>query len=74
MRSPEDHRAKSGTDPRKWTKPRVPTVKTAYDPSGWSTAQCSCGWDSGFCKRDKVREDRVDRHFQKRHGGTGIRL
>lgn len=36
-------------------------------------AECSCGWTFGH-SREKVREDAVDRHLQKRHAGRGIRL
>lgn len=36
-------------------------------------ALCSCGWAFGHA-RDKVREDAVDRHLDKRHDGRGIRL
>lgn len=35
-------------------------------------ALCSCGWAFG-AKRDKVREDAVDRHLERKHNGRGIR-
>jgi len=35
--------------------------------------ECSCGWAVGH-NREKVREDAIDRHLAKRHGGRGIRL
>lgn len=48
-------------------------VRLARITYNGNEALCSCGW--GFAhKRDKVREDAVDRHLTKRHGGRGIRL
>jgi len=36
-------------------------------------AQCSCG--KPFTqRREKVREDAIDRHLAEKHGGRGIRL
>lgn len=35
---------------------------------------CSCGGWSTNHTRVKVREDAIDRHLAKRHGGRGIRL
>lgn len=36
-------------------------------------ATCSCG-QSFAHKRDKVREDWIDKHINRKHHGTGIRL
>jgi len=38
-----------------------------------SAAQCSCGAVVAH-KREKVRENWIDRHLEKKHGGRGIRL
>jgi len=37
------------------------------------TCSCSCGWKM-MHSRDKVREDKIDRHLNKQHNGKGIRL
>lgn len=34
---------------------------------------CSCGWTYVHV-REKVREDAVDRHINRKHNGRGIRL
>ena len=36
-------------------------------------AICNCGWAFG-ATREKVREDAIDRHLNKKHQGRGIRL
>lgn len=40
---------------------------------GDTRVDCSCGWSFGHV-REKVREDAIDRHLEKRHSGRGIRL
>lgn len=40
---------------------------------GDTHAECSCGWSVGHT-REKVREDAIDRHLNKKHLGRGIRL
>lgn len=49
---------------------QVNLARISYE-NGW--AKCSCGWAFGHL-REKVREDAVDRHINKRHAGRGIRL
>lgn len=39
----------------------------------WEKAYCSCGWEYTHA-REKVREDAIDRHIDKKHNGRGIRL
>lgn len=34
---------------------------------------CNCGWAYAHA-REKVREDAIDRHLNKRHNGRGIRI
>ena len=36
-------------------------------------AVCSCGWGY-FHNREKVREDAIDKHIDRKHQGKGIRL
>lgn len=36
-------------------------------------AMCSCGWRF-YHAREKVRENAIDRHLNKRHNGRGIRV
>lgn len=36
-------------------------------------AACSCGWVVR-ARREKVREDSVDRHLNRKHDGRGIRI
>lgn len=43
-----------------------------YNREG-STAVCSCGWNY-YHARDKVREDAIDRHIERKHKGRGVRL
>jgi hypothetical protein len=57
-------------------KPRGQSVKPvglAVVKTDGGVASCSCGWEYGHT-RDKVREDAVDRHLDKKHNGRGIRL
>lgn len=43
------------------------------EAEGRKFASCSCG--QPFTQpREKVREDAIDRHVSKRHGGMGIRI
>ena len=45
----------------------------SYEVNGRQFAQCSCG--APFTQpREKVREDAIDRHLLRKHGGRGIRL
>jgi hypothetical protein len=48
-------------------------VKLAMVQQSGVEASCSCGWSYSHPRR-KVREDAIDRHFEKRHQGRGIRL
>jgi hypothetical protein len=50
-------------------------ARITYDPHGehGSTVKCSCGWRYRH-KREKVREDAIDRHINKKHQGRGIRI
>lgn len=36
-------------------------------------AMCSCGWGH-FHSREKVREDAIDRHINRKHQGRAIRV
>lgn len=38
-----------------------------------TAAVCSCGWVVR-AHREKVREDSIDRHFNRKHNGRGLRL
>lgn len=43
------------------------------EANGRSYAVCSCG--QPFTQaREKVREDAIDRHFERKHAGRGIRI
>lgn len=46
---------------------------TYGESDGLVFAQCSCG-KPFVQRRDKVREDAIDRHLAKKHNGRGIRL
>ena len=62
----DDHLTK--TPPERWRSQNLGRVSyTAL------SAVCSCGWVTHH-RRAKVREDAIDRHFQRRHNGRGIRL
>lgn len=74
MKSPDDHNGPARIDPTKWKSPRVPIVKIAHGGTGWSQAQCSCGWYSDPCVRDKVLNARIQKHLDRRHDGRGVRL
>lgn len=54
--------------PENWKDVRLAVVSYAND-----SANCSCGWQYRHA-REKVRENAIDRHFEKRHEGKGIRL
>lgn len=49
----------------------VRIARVSYREDG--SAACSCSWVTPPA-RDKVQEDRIDRHLNKRHGGRGFRL
>lgn len=57
-------------DPKDFKDVRL--ARVTYSSNGMGVA-CSCGWSFAHI-REKVREDAIDRHFQKRHKGRGIRL
>lgn len=38
------------------------------------SASCSCDWVYLNASRQKVLDDAIDRHLNKRHNGRGIRL
>lgn len=48
-------------------------VKMAIIRSEGALITCSCGW-AGSHVRDKVREDKAQRHLDKRHQGEGMWL
>jgi hypothetical protein len=50
---------------------KVGLARISYHSDGH--VECSCGWTNGH-SRSKVREDAIDRHLVKQHGGRGIRL
>ena len=54
--------------PQEWKD--VGLARISY---GERVVWCSCGWRYSHI-REKVREDAVDRHLAKRHGGRGIRF
>lgn len=54
--------------PANWTDPRLAMI--SYDDV---TVACSCGWDY-YHPREKIRENAIDRHLNKRHEGRGIRF
>lgn len=54
--------------PHKWKD----GLRLAVVQTQGRAALCSCGWAYGH-DREKVREDAIDRHLNKRHGGMGIR-
>lgn len=56
------------TDPKDWTQPRMALI--SYYADG---VKCSCGWFN-TAKREKVREDAIDRHLDRRHNGRGVRM
>ncbi len=66
-----DHQVKAATEHRR--KVGLARISTEQAASGEGRATCSCGW-SFFHKREKVREDAVDRHLDKRHNSRGIRF
>lgn len=39
----------------------------------YGRVRCSCGWGYQH-KREKVREDAVDKHIESIHAGRGIRV
>lgn len=51
-------------------KKKVGVARISYDGD---FVVCSCGWAYGAL-REKVREDAVDRHIEKKHQGKGFRL
>lgn len=55
--------------PKKYRPVRVAVIRREDN----GVTACSCGWVT-LAFRDKVREDAVDRHLLKRHGGQGVRL
>lgn len=55
--------------PHQWTEVQLGVVR--YEE--WNEVACNCGWRYRH-DRNKIRENAVDRHFTKRHGGSGIRL
>lgn len=48
-------------------------VRLAVVSQTGGLATCNCGW-AYVHNRDKIRENAIDRHLLKRHGGQGIRL
>lgn len=63
-----------GTGFQKRTKPNeFKDVRLAVVKQDRETVYCSCDWEFKH-PREKVREDAIDRHLNKRHGGRGIRL
>lgn len=58
--------------PEEWSAPGMAMISYP-EPQDRRLAACSCGWLYG-CTREKVLEDAIDRHLDKRHEGRGIRL
>jgi hypothetical protein len=60
-------------DTGKRKRVRIAVISYGQTEDGRGYAQCSCG--APFTQpREKVREDAIDRHINRRHGGQGIRL
>lgn len=53
--------------PEQWREVRLAVI--SYTELG---VACSCGWTYGLC-RERVLENAIDRHLNKRHHGRGIR-
>lgn len=63
-----------GTGFQKRTKPsKFKPVGMAIVKTLAEHAECSCGWTNSH-SREKVREDAIDRHLNKRHNGRGLRM
>lgn len=50
----------------------VGLARISYADDG--TVVCSCGGWTYWHRREKVREDAIDRHLLRKHDGRGIRL
>lgn len=48
-------------------------LRTEVAPTGEGLVTCSCG-ATKYHVREKVREDWIDAHINRRHNGRGIRL
>lgn len=48
-------------------------LRTETSPTGEGMVTCSCG-ATKFHAREKVREDWIDAHINRKHHGRGIRL
>lgn len=57
------------TEPKDWATVRIAMVRYTHS----DRVECNCG-ASRTHPREKVREDWIDRHFAKRHGGSGLRM
>jgi len=57
------------------SKPKTQEVGLAIiSTNEYGMLFCSCGGFSALDKRKKVREDRAERHINKKHDGRGIWL
>ncbi len=65
-RPPTSDRLKPMTGEPK-SKPKLPVLTTTGE-----FMACSCGGWATSHKRTKVREDRAQRHLDRKHGGRGI--
>lgn len=59
--------------PEKWGSPRLAVIKTERLEDGRLACVCTCGWFTAH-SRERIREDRAERHLRKRHQNTGIFL
>lgn len=69
MSRPETTGFRKPTDTGRRREVKVAMVRYAEDGS----ARCSCG-QPFVQRREKVREDAVDRHIKTKHNGQGFRL
>lgn len=59
------------SDPKKAKDVWLAAITYAEDGQ---TVACSCGAWVYNHKREKVREDAIDRHLARKHDGRGVRL
>lgn len=55
------------------TPEKTKAVRMAVVKREGQSVYCSCGWTTRH-GRDKVLEDRTDRHLDRKHDGQGLRL
>lgn len=59
-----DHRTRP--KPEQWTDPGIARISQDGAVIG-----CSCGWTDHH-PRTRIREDKAERHVNKRHGGSAM--